>query len=54
MTPPTEETLEKMLTYGGNFVRRLALLYQAADETNKDKILNAFYSYFDQYETFQP
>jgi len=44
------EILEAMLRYGGNFVRHLALLYRAGDETNRRKLANTFAHYFEEYD----
>jgi len=44
-----EEILERMETYGGSFVKQLALLYRLADPINKRKLLNCFREYFEQY-----
>jgi hypothetical protein len=44
------EILEAMHRFGGNFVRQLALLYSAADETNQRKLEEAFRDYFKQYD----
>lgn len=43
------EILEAMDTYGGSFVKQLAVLYRMADPFNKRKLLDAFDNYFFDY-----
>jgi len=38
-----------MQTYGGNFIKRLADTYVAADPDNRERIKEAFSEYWDRY-----
>ena len=50
MTDPIrDETLEAMTTYGGSFVRQLAVLYRLADPDNRRILTTAFAGYFREY-----
>jgi len=48
----SEETLNNMTTFGGNFVKQLAILYRYADMRNKAKLESCFAEYFKAYEKF--
>lgn len=43
------DVTQAMLTYGGSFVEKLALLFRAADPVNQARIKNAFPDYWLQY-----
>jgi len=43
------EIIDAMLTLGGNFVRHLALAFQAADTINQQRIKDAFADEWRQY-----
>lgn len=44
------EILEAMWTYGGGFVKQLAVLYRLGDAINRRKLVEAFPDYFQQYD----
>ena len=48
-----EQTLENMETYGGGFVKQLAILYLHADYKNKMKLEQTFSELFEQYDKFK-
>jgi len=41
---------EKMLGYGGSFVKQLAILWRKADPINKARLEECFSDYFEEYE----
>ena len=47
-----EHTLKEMDTYGGSFVKQLAVLYRMGDPINKKKLENTFKEYFEQYKNY--
>jgi len=49
MTHEMYETLMNMERFGGAFVRKLTLLYWAADRSNKAKLEAVFPEYFEKY-----
>ena len=46
------QILEAMQTYGGSFVKQLALLCRLADVNNFQKLKNTFSNYWIEYESF--
>ena len=49
MKPTDHELALAMERHGGNFARRIALAYMAADEDNRRKLAEAFRYQFDSY-----
>ena len=47
--PDDEVVIEAMETYGGSFVRALALLYRTADPLNRARVRHSFGDYFEEY-----
>jgi len=47
--PDDEVVIEAMETYGGSFVRALALLYRTADPLNRARVRHSFSDYFEEY-----
>jgi len=45
-----EDALVAMDTYGGGFVRKLAILYRQGDPYNRTKLRKAFEGYFIEYD----
>ena len=43
------DTINAMIQYGGSFVKNLAYAAIAADESNYNKLFNAFKDLFDEY-----
>ena len=54
MRPTDHELALAMERHGGNFARKLALAYMAADETNRRKLAAAFRELFDHYISAVP
>lgn len=50
MTNSIEDILDEMELIGGSFVRRLALLYRAADPVNQVKLRVVFNNYFVEFD----
>ena len=46
------ELIEAMKKYGGSFVKKLAELYELADEENLKKIRGTWLNYFEDYLKF--
>jgi len=44
------DILEAMTTFGGSFVKQLAVLYRAADAHNRRLLESTFRTYFAQYD----
>ena len=44
--------LQAMQTYGGSFVKQLAVLAYLADTTNFEKLKTTFANYWTEYESF--
>jgi len=47
-----DSILEAMETYGGSFVKQLALLYRLADHENRKRIERCFKDVFIEYRKF--
>jgi hypothetical protein len=43
------DVLNVMERYGGSFVKALAVAWRRADAENRDKLMRAFWQYWDQY-----
>lgn len=43
---------EKMIVYGGSFVKKLGELFYKADNVNKEIVKDSFKHYWQQYEKF--
>jgi hypothetical protein len=54
MKPTDHELALAMERHGGNFARKLALAYMAADEDNRRKLAEAFRDLFDSYTAALP
>jgi hypothetical protein len=50
MKPTPAQIVDAMLATGGNFVKRLAMLWVAADPENKIRVERAFSAEFNQYK----
>jgi pyruvate/2-oxoacid:ferredoxin oxidoreductase beta subunit len=50
MTDQEYNVIEEMETYGGSFVKCLAMCFYKADEDNFKKLKDAFPEYWKQYE----
>ena len=51
MSKPTEyEVTNAMKLYGGSFIEQLTRLYDCADNTNRQRIREAFSDYWTEYE----
>lgn len=47
------ETLQRMTTFGGSFVKQLRVLYECGDPSNQAKLRTAFQSYFITYRDWE-
>jgi hypothetical protein len=52
MTDDQMKIVSAMETYGGNFVKKLAEAFKAADPTNFQKLKDAFPEYWERYKGF--
>lgn len=50
MTKKDYKIIEAMETYGGSFVKALAVCLHRADPINYQKLRNTFSNYFEEYE----
>lgn len=53
MTDDQMKIVSAMETYGGNFVKKLAQAFKAADPTNFQKLKDAFPEYWEKYKGFE-
>ncbi len=52
MNPEEHKIVEAMETYGGSFVKALAVCFYRADHSNLIKLKNAFPEYWEEYKEF--
>ena len=52
MTEQETKVVEKMLRFGGSFVKALGECFLRADPINFAKLQNTFPEYWDEYESF--
>jgi|TARA_R100000734_G_C3315522_1_gene107513 hypothetical protein len=47
--PTIEATVQRIETYGGGFAQKLMAAYRTADMSNRQRIIDAFEEYFEEY-----
>ena len=47
--PVIEATVQRIETFGGSFAKQLMAAYRTADMSNRQRIIDAFEEYFEEY-----